>query len=143
MMSNPVGEFCPFPRKPGRRERIKLSRERRAAGIPIPAQTPAKERPPDRTITHGTIPDATEGWVADRPTKDAELRIERVSVVRFDDGNVQKFYLMRVKPSVLAEKKALLKKKLKLVKRSIERHERTVAKRHKQEARMWVALLGH
>lgn len=142
-MSNPVGEFCPFPRKIGKRERIKRSRELRAAGLYVtPVPTPAKVRPPDRTITHGAIPDAAQGWVADRPTtEDPELRIERVSIVRYDDGNTQRFYLMRTKPAVLKAKQALLKKKLKQVSRSLRRYEQTLATRSKQHARMWVALL--
>lgn len=143
MFENPKGEFCPFPRKLNRRERVKLSRERRAAGIPIPVQTPPKVRPPDRVPTHGEVPDPAEGWIPDKPSEDAELRIERVTVVRFDDGNTQKFYLMRVRPSVLKAKQQLLKKKMKQVSRSLRRYEQTVAKRSKQEARMWVALLGH
>jgi hypothetical protein len=137
------GEFCPWPRKPNRRERALRNRERRAAGLPVgPALTPPKVRPPDRVPTHGTVPSEAEGWVADKAPSDPELFIARITVVRFDDYSTQRFYLMRVRPEVVKAKRALLRKKLKAIDRRLKEAERREAKAQKHRVRALLAVLG-
>jgi hypothetical protein len=113
--------------KLNRKQRTAKRRERIALGLPAPAPTPAKIR---RTVTHGQIPDAAEGWVADQPKQDPTLRISRITVVRYDDGNTQKFYLM----SVSAEEIEQMKKRAKRTARRIKRENEAAAKKEARRA---------
>lgn len=137
-----MGEYCPWPRKPNRKELTRRRRERIAAGLPAPVPTPAKVRPNALTPTHGEVPDAAEGWVPDRPLVDPELRIERIVTVRFDDCSVRKFYLMRVRPAVLKAKRELAKKKLQESRRDLREAKKREAKQVKRRVRLMLALLG-
>lgn len=129
-------------RKPNRRERTAKARERKAAGLPVPAPTPPKARRPDRVPTHGTVPSEAEGWVCQQPTADPELYIARIVTVRFDDCSVERYYLMQVRPAVVKAKRTLLKKKLRELSHAVRDAEKREERQRKLEVRALLAMMG-
>lgn len=128
-LTNPVGEFCPWPRKPNRRERAAIRRARRADGDTATFV-------PELIATHGTVPSSAEGWVAQRPTQDASLYVTAIRSVRFDDGEVRRYYLMRVRPAIVQAKQELARKKLAEIRRENREAEKREAKEHRKRMRL-------
>jgi hypothetical protein len=113
-----------------RSERARLNQGRKELALSL--QTPM--------ALYGEVPTESEGWT-DKHTEDAEFYIAAIRCVRLDDGTTKKFYQMLMTKAALKQRQKLLKQKQRELSRALRKYEKTIAKRVKQDARLWVALL--
>jgi hypothetical protein len=87
------------------------------------------------------LPSEVNGWHKELKA-DPTLYCAAVKVIRLDDGQTLRFYLMLMKPSAQKELKKAAKKKLKRVRRENKQAEQREAKQAKRATRALLAMLG-